>query len=364
MENDEFGVPAGWYPDPLGLPQLRWWDSQAWTEHTSEARAPIVIQPATQSTPTVQAAADEEFPSRREQRERERAQSQGAADEPAYDAAVDLDTAADVLDDELSAQPLLAATLRELEPPIESSLDGAAPGPRSAASHANTTPAASAFSALAEELDGVAPEREIKQRGTYTFAVWMIALLPLLQTAASIGLLLGGLGHNFPLIVIVVVLPYLLVIGFAAYDRLELRIRGFAKPASALWALLTHPAYLIARAFATFKETGKGFAPLVVFGSSLIGVLVAVIAMPGILISVSPASFAQEVENTVIGDAAALGAQLTVECPNAPVVVGETVTCIGEKPSGEQDSILVGLERQAGWITWQVKDWGTWVITD
>ncbi|HOB57662.1 MAG TPA: DUF2510 domain-containing protein, partial [Rhodoglobus sp.] len=27
-------MPAGWYPDPLGLPQLRWWDAQAWTEHT------------------------------------------------------------------------------------------------------------------------------------------------------------------------------------------------------------------------------------------------------------------------------------------------------------------------------------------
>ena len=46
MEGDEFGVPAGWYPDPLGLPQLRWWDSQAWTEFTSEARAPMIVQPA------------------------------------------------------------------------------------------------------------------------------------------------------------------------------------------------------------------------------------------------------------------------------------------------------------------------------
>jgi hypothetical protein len=46
VEGDEFGVPAGWYPDPLGLPQLRWWDSQAWTEFTSEARAPMIVQPA------------------------------------------------------------------------------------------------------------------------------------------------------------------------------------------------------------------------------------------------------------------------------------------------------------------------------
>jgi hypothetical protein len=43
--DDDFGVPAGWYPDPLGLPQLRWWDGQSWTEFTSEAQAPVMMEP-------------------------------------------------------------------------------------------------------------------------------------------------------------------------------------------------------------------------------------------------------------------------------------------------------------------------------
>ncbi|MFT4030066.1 MAG: DUF2510 domain-containing protein [Protaetiibacter sp.] len=35
-------VRAGWYPDPLGMPQLRWWDGRSWTTHTSTARqAPV-----------------------------------------------------------------------------------------------------------------------------------------------------------------------------------------------------------------------------------------------------------------------------------------------------------------------------------
>ena len=42
MADDDVRVPAGWYPDPLGLPQLRWWDNHAWTEHTSDARQPMV----------------------------------------------------------------------------------------------------------------------------------------------------------------------------------------------------------------------------------------------------------------------------------------------------------------------------------
>ena len=43
---DERQTPAGWYPDPLGLPQLRWWDGQGWAEHTSEARRPLREQQA------------------------------------------------------------------------------------------------------------------------------------------------------------------------------------------------------------------------------------------------------------------------------------------------------------------------------
>ncbi len=40
-------VQPGWYPDPLGLPQMRWWDGHAWTEHTSDARRPLIPQTVT-----------------------------------------------------------------------------------------------------------------------------------------------------------------------------------------------------------------------------------------------------------------------------------------------------------------------------
>jgi len=31
-------APAGWYRDPLGIPQLRWWNGTAWTNHIQEPR--------------------------------------------------------------------------------------------------------------------------------------------------------------------------------------------------------------------------------------------------------------------------------------------------------------------------------------
>lgn len=60
-------IPAGWYPDPLGLPQLRWWDNHTWTDQISGARAPLMHQlvdfadaTALESDATIHAAAEPE----------------------------------------------------------------------------------------------------------------------------------------------------------------------------------------------------------------------------------------------------------------------------------------------------------------
>ncbi len=45
-QDNQFRAPAGWYPDPLGLPQLRWWNNHGWTEQVSAAPEPLVIQEA------------------------------------------------------------------------------------------------------------------------------------------------------------------------------------------------------------------------------------------------------------------------------------------------------------------------------
>ena len=65
IPDDVVRLPAGWYPDPTGLPQLRWWDNHAWTQHTIAARQPLIVQ----EQPLAWA---EDLPTRRERRERER----------------------------------------------------------------------------------------------------------------------------------------------------------------------------------------------------------------------------------------------------------------------------------------------------
>ncbi|MBC7589675.1 MAG: DUF2510 domain-containing protein, partial [Salinibacterium sp.] len=272
--DDEFGVVAGWYPDPLGLPQLRWWDSMAWTEHTSEARAPIVVHPTTilgyadDDDDEREAVLDEQFPSRREQRARERSENGDvlqASPDREIESGIDLtgengiELGLDVDDyrRELSAQTLLAMTLRELEPPLTDTVDEATPGPRSASTHPNALPTESILTLLADaSVEEAAPIRSIKKVKTYTAAVWAITLMPLFQVAASIIFVVAlGLGSNWPLMIAVIALPYFLVLGLAFYDRLVLQVRGHAKPASGFWAVLMAPAYLVARAIRTYRQT-------------------------------------------------------------------------------------------------------------
>lgn len=108
MVADGDGVPAGWYPDPLGLQQLRWWDGASWTESTS-AGAPAdvddsadeavsedaaeAVEPVLEPTPFSPAAEDPfavaeanaaAFPSRRARRafERQRELDAGLTEAP------------------------------------------------------------------------------------------------------------------------------------------------------------------------------------------------------------------------------------------------------------------------------------------
>nr|WP_325210171.1 DUF2510 domain-containing protein [Salinibacterium sp.] len=104
-------VPAGWYPDPMGLPQLRWWDNHSWTEFTSAARTPLIVQ----DEPRL-AYADDDLPSRRSQRE-QRTAADGARQQP-------------------MSKAELMSTLKELEPPKPQQIERNQPAPNFSADQA------------------------------------------------------------------------------------------------------------------------------------------------------------------------------------------------------------------------------------
>ena len=249
MEGDQFGVPAGWYPDPLGLPQLRWWDSQSWTEFTSEARAPMIVQPAAANTAaatgsvgagatttdatanaggsddffasaTRTATVDEPLISRREQRERER-QERLSDDDFLVDSRSDSEEY--VFGEQRSAADPAArftASDRFAESFAEPLVTDPAPAVQTAPLHdevgaqpllattlreleapiaesldtSSASPRSASMHAnampAASALDSIkletaAPERALNTKRTYTGAAWMIAFLWIIQLAAA-----------------------------------------------------------------------------------------------------------------------------------------------------------------------------------
>ncbi|TQL47743.1 uncharacterized protein DUF2510 [Homoserinimonas aerilata] len=36
-------APAGWYHDPLGLPQVRWWNGMMWTNEVQQPRPEVQV---------------------------------------------------------------------------------------------------------------------------------------------------------------------------------------------------------------------------------------------------------------------------------------------------------------------------------
>src|SRR5690554_4936877 len=100
----------------MGLPQLRWWDNYAWTEFTSAARTPLIVQ----DEPRL-AYADDDLPSRRSQREqRQQGDNRQQTGNPAD----------------------LASTLRELEPPKPQNIERSQPAPDFADTTMPNTPTA------------------------------------------------------------------------------------------------------------------------------------------------------------------------------------------------------------------------------
>ncbi len=414
MADEDVRVPAGWYPDPLGLPQLRWWDNHAWTEHISDARQPMVAQETvTTVAPTLAYADDEpddgllyrdrnlsdpfadpfaeipadpfaevtpvEAPTRREMRERERLELDDAGDRDGIDTPFG------------HAEPLLS-----LEAPARAAVQTAEPSP--AARFAGTgliddaptslpydlgtrfddllgEPAdpRTAFSHLGDQADRFIPQptREQQRARRYTgYAdelpvstgpIWVIALVPLMMLLVGLLFLLSGaaglLSEVF--LVLVIGVPYVLVVVLAMVDRTQLIRAGYEHTAHWAWALLTAPVYLIVRLAAVVRETGRGFGPLMTWGALSVFVAGAVIAVPGLLIALQPASFAAEMETSVLRDATLQGATLTVDCPDVPpLLIQQTVQCEATNDRGQVFSPTVSLQRANGWIDWIVVNWG------
>lgn len=416
MAEEEGHVPAGWYPDPLGLPQLRWWDNHAWTEHVSDARQPMVAQETV--TAKLAYADDDEFLT--QERREDLVTDSGAGHpsaEPAFAAAdpvLSLEAAPAAqqrLAEEVVSPGLKYAQEHVIEDAptsapflLETSYDdllGVPIDPAEAQQAAPRNPfAASAFDAMPTfQVDpnaaagvgtftttnfdpgafsnftyapSVLAEHDTSQPLTRravmaenglsvnTGPVWIIALMPVIMLVLALMFLVAGdAGRDSTLFAgIILGGSYLTTVILAIIDRAMLTRMGHSRTANWDWAFLGAPVYLIARMSNVVRETGRGLRPFLTWSALTIVLIGSAVAIPGIVMALAPGVFSDEAEQSISEQAGAIGARINATCPDVPpLLVGGTMTCSAVTPT-KVANVVVSLQRKNGWIDWRVDDWG------
>ncbi len=376
-DDNGFGVPAGWYPDPLGLPQMRWWDNHGWTEHTTEARAPIVIQEAKLAWADDDAI--DELPTRRERREAERGSAVDGGSETSVPTADSLLQLEPPSWDELPADepapnilpvPEFVGSVPQMAPSVVTPAAPAAAQTFAPAEPVHTeyaqTPVAQTAQPAAVHAPGT-PYATGTAPSTNTLGAWVIALLPLVQLLGTLLVVsaAGSGGTNVGVILTILALPYFISIPFAISDQRALKKHGYDNPASWLWVFASGPIYLIARAIRIVMRAGNGFAPILVWGALVLLQIGSVVAVPGLVIAALPQTFSDQAAQSIQNAATVFGPITSVTCPAPPAtVMGQEFTCtLYRIGSGQTYKVTAALERENGWIAWQVHDWGDYSMT-
>ena len=410
MADEEGLVPAGWYPDPLGLPQLRWWDNHAWTEHTSDARQPMVAQETV--TAKLAYADDDEFltPSTRLPLDTDSGNATPAA-EPVFapaDPVLSLEAAPvgqtpsiddvspgmkfaqehEIADAPTSAPYFLDTSYDDLLGVPAAPVDAEPTDALVATEHANA--AASPFEAAgasmfagsnftpssfgsysytppvdAETAQPLTRRAMLAENGlsVSTGPVWIIAVMPIIMLVLALMFLLAGNAGADSTLFAGLILggSYIATIILAVIDSFMLKRMGHTRTANWDWAFLGAPIYLIARMSNVVRETGRGLKPFMTWSGLTIVLVGSALMVPGIVMALAPGIFSDEAEQSIVDDAKSLGATVSVSCPDVPpMLIGETMSCDANFADRKNNEVVVDvtLERQNGWIGWRVDDWG------
>ena len=288
-------IPAGWYPDPAGSFQQRWWNGTSWTNDFAQYR-PTLIHSAPLAE-TIQSGGEQsgfgEFATKQAASATQRVGAQatsGSTSTLTRAARSSADAAALGLPPEDRA-PLTSVARPNAGNPMLVAVTPVNAGPtaeeKSEAwanyqSSAQTT--APPVQPQTRRAHHVSPTRR------YTGAGWLLALLPALCFGALLAAAYYFSAYYTTVVQLGIIAAFLLIgVGIAAADRRVLFVNDHEFAASPAWSLLTPLSYLSVRAVTVARETGKGaYAPLIVLLVGVAAIVASLILVSGLLALLTP----------------------------------------------------------------------------
>ena len=308
--------PAGWYPDPNGTPQHRWWDGQTWTVHVQQAQATGADMLALQSPANVISATSTSISQSTEgqstQAQSAQTQSPQAQGYTAQSAIGASPTRAAISAPQAAATavatPASAATPYSSPTPYSAPVPASVPLPFSVPTP-SSVPGVSASDVPKKPkfdlttLPGYVPEEEtpvVEQRPTrgakrsprvkesakapgprrssgatpaaapapvaasaeswITPSVWALALMPIIRAAIIVGGLYAWTTFEVSPVVagVIALLPTLIAFSAANNDRKSLLARGFSGTPHPAWSIIGEWLYLGLRVAASRRQSNTG----------------------------------------------------------------------------------------------------------
>jgi hypothetical protein len=264
-------IPAGWYPDPAGSFQQRWWTGQSWTNDFAQYRPTLVHAAPMADTVRGVPVHEQPIPSAGYLSQQAAATVASGAQGGGQPTSAQLPTQTITREQPAVVEPARSYQLPEADRPPQTvvaqpnagnaTLVPISPSFRSTTAPSDYSADYQPFSSVSQVRRGarIAPDRR------YTASSMVLSLLPLLLIAAAfaVATLLPVLYTTFAQGLLLI--GFLAVsVGLAAMDHHALYRDGHESMAPAALALLTPLVYQIARAVYVTRETGRNaLAPLI-----------------------------------------------------------------------------------------------------
>lgn len=297
MSVSNLPVPAGWYPDPAGSFQQRWWTGTSWTNDFAQYRPTLI-----HSTPVA-----EQIQTHGVLAQSETASQAAGASQVARHVGVAAIGGRLQTDTQTSTQTLVREPIAPTTPdplPVFRLPDADQPPQTMVAQpnagnaelipvaqvtpRYNMSPDNSTFSSVYLPF-AATPEirRGVRTRPQqrYTVAVWFLALLPIFIVASAYAVAFF-LPQLYTVVAQLILGALVLVIGLllAVADRRALYYAGHDRTAHPALALLSPVVYLIVRAVTVSRETRKAAAwPLIILVIVIGGISAAMVLVEGVL---------------------------------------------------------------------------------